>query len=290
VADTTVADTTVVDTTMAAKTLVGVASDWRSLLPGTSAGLLQLMYPHLGRGVVEHSAFFSDPFGRIYRSIPQIWATLLTPDTSRGRRIRDLHRGISGVDEHGSRYHALDPETFWWAHATFTRLMFQSVELFHTIHLTADQQESLYQETVAWYAGYGVSMRPVPADYRAFMDRFDQICGEQLQLTAAAARAVAMAQAGDIHVPGIPSRLIRPMRPVLGPLGRTLAFGCLPAVVRQRFEIPWGRSDQLRFRIMCEGLRGGFRLVPTTANHSTLQWTLRNVGARTRAERYSPAA
>jgi uncharacterized protein (DUF2236 family) len=270
--------------------LVGIASDWRSLLPGTSAGLLQLMYPDLGRGVMEHSAFFSDPFGRIYRSIPQIWATLLTPDTARGRRIRDLHRGISGVDEQGSRYHALDPETFWWAHATFTRLMFQSVELFHTTHLTADQQESLYQETVAWYAGYGVSMRPVPGDYRAFQDRFDQICAEQLRLTPAAARAVALAQAGDVRVPGIPSSLIGPIRPVLGPLGRTLAFGCLPVVVRQRFDIPWGRSDRLRFRGLCETLRRGFQLVPTAVNHSTLQWTLRSVGARTRAERYIPAA
>jgi uncharacterized protein (DUF2236 family) len=270
--------------------LADVASDWRSLLPGTSAGLLQLMYPDLARGVMEHSAFFRDPFGRIYRSIPQIWATLLTPDTSRGRRIRDLHRGISGVDEHGSRYHALDPDTFWWAHATFTRLMFQSVELFHSVDLTADQQESLYQETVDWYAGYRVSMRPVPPDYQAFQHRFGEICAEQLQLTPAAARAVAMARAGDVHLPGLPSSLIRPVRPVVGPLGRTLAFGCLPAVVRRRFDIPWERSDRVRFRALCGGLRRGFRLVPSTVNHSTLQWTLRNVGARTRGERYIPAA
>jgi uncharacterized protein (DUF2236 family) len=248
------------------------------------------MYPDLGRGVVEHSAFFDDPFGRIYRSIPQIWATLLTGDESRGRRIRDLHRGISGVDERGARYHALEPRTFWWAHATFTRLMFQSVELFHRTHLNGNQQESLYEETVAWYAAYGVSMRPVPDTYRAFQERFHQICVEELQLTPAAARAVSLARHGEVHIPGIPSTVLRPTRPVLGPLGRTLAFGCLPGVVRQRFEIPWRGGDQLRFRVLCESLRRGFQLVPAAANHSTLQWTLRRIGSRTRADRYDPAA
>ncbi|XES01203.1 oxygenase MpaB family protein [Streptomyces sp. S1D4-11] len=28
-------------------------------------------------------------------------------------------RGIKGTDRHGRPYHALDPDTFFWAHATF---------------------------------------------------------------------------------------------------------------------------------------------------------------------------
>ena len=51
--------------------------DARSLFPGGSAGLLQLMYPPLGAAVAAQSDFFDDPFGRVYRSIPQIWACLL---------------------------------------------------------------------------------------------------------------------------------------------------------------------------------------------------------------------
>ena len=56
------------------------AGDWRSILEGTSIGILQLMYPPLGAAVAAQSGFFEDPYGRIYRSIPQIWATLLAPD------------------------------------------------------------------------------------------------------------------------------------------------------------------------------------------------------------------
>jgi uncharacterized protein (DUF2236 family) len=271
--------------------LTACVADWRSLLPGTSAGLLQLLYPALGRGVVEHSAFFSDPFGRIYRSIPQIWATLLTPDgRARGHHIRDLHRGITGVDEHGARYHALDPNTFWWAHATFTWMMFQSIDLFYSGGLDADQRASLYQETVAWYGLYGVSTRPVPPDYQAFCARFDQVCADELELTPAAEAAIALAISGDGQLPLVPERLVRPVRPVLGPIGRTIAFGCLPPLVRQRFAVPWTAADEARFRLMCACLRRGFDLVPDRANRTTLQWTLRRLGSRTRSERYSPAA
>src|SRR5579875_3636027 len=129
--------------------LARLAADWRALLPGPSAGLLQLMYPDLGRGVEEHSAFFSEPFERINRSIPQIWAVILAGDgPGRGRAIRDVHRDIKGPVPGGGRYHALEPETFWWAHATFTWEIFRSVQLFHSAGLDQPQREQLYAQTV----------------------------------------------------------------------------------------------------------------------------------------------
>jgi uncharacterized protein (DUF2236 family) len=48
------------------------AGDRRIGLTGLSAGILQLMHPAIGAGVVEHSAFFTDPWDRILRSIPEI--------------------------------------------------------------------------------------------------------------------------------------------------------------------------------------------------------------------------
>jgi uncharacterized protein (DUF2236 family) len=130
-----------------------VAGDVRAAAPGAATGLLQLMYPPLGTAVAEQSGFFADPFGRIWRSVPQIWATIFEPDGSdRGRRIRDLHRDIKGTDSTGRRYHALDPETFWWAHATFTWHMFRTVELFFPVGaLDVQRRERLYAETVSWY-------------------------------------------------------------------------------------------------------------------------------------------
>jgi uncharacterized protein (DUF2236 family) len=270
--------------------LVQIAGDVRSLLPGPSAGLLQLMYPPLGRAVAEHSAFFDDPFGRIYRSIPQIWATLLTRDgVSRGHAIRDLHRGIRGVDAAGNAYHALDPETFWWAHATFTWEIFRAVELFWHHGLGGVTREELYQETVAWYECYGVSLRPVPSDYVAFAHRFAETCDDVLELTPAAGRAIEIAVAGDVSLPAIPGLLDRTARPLIAPLGRALVLGCLPDRVRLRFDLPWDRRDRAAFGALRLSARRGLAAVPARSNRAALRWAIRYVGARTRDERFKPS-
>jgi uncharacterized protein (DUF2236 family) len=212
------------------------ASDVRSLMPGATAGLMQLMHPGIGAGVAEHSAFFDDPFDRIYRSVPQIWATILSADgDGRGPGIRDLHRRIGGVDEHGRRYHALEPETFWWAHATFTWEIFKAAELFHPEKLTADQHERLYAETVTWYSRYGVSMRPVPPDYGSFQSKFWHVCTRGLELTPAAARALDIARNGSASlslVPVGPPMMDRAGRLVLERPLRIITFGRAPPAVR----------------------------------------------------------
>jgi uncharacterized protein (DUF2236 family) len=270
--------------------LAWVASDIRSLLPGASAGLMQLMYPPLGHAVVEHSSFIDDPFGRVYRSIPQIWATILTPDAdTRARHIRDLHRDIKGADDAGARYHALDPDTFWWAHATFTWEMFRSVELFHRLHLSAPDAEALYAETVEWYERYGVSMRPVPGTLDAFTERFNEICETELRLTPAAAYAIEIATKGRLGLPLVPDAVMSAIRPALRHPGRAVTFGCMPAGLRARMGIPWTGTDRRTFGLIAGALRAGGSVVPDGLNRRALRFSLRQVGSRTRHDRYQPA-
>ncbi|WP_433337200.1 oxygenase MpaB family protein [Spirillospora sp. CA-294931] len=270
------------------------AGDLRSLMPGAAAGLLQLLHPGIGAGVAEHSAFFDAPFDRIYRSVPRIWATILTPDAQRrGHEIRDLHRGIGGADEHGRRYHALEPDTFWWAHATFTWEIFKAAELFHPRTLTAEDHETLYAETVTWYSRYGVSMRPVPPDYATFQSRFWHICAKELELTPAAARALDIARNGSETISLMPvggAALERAGRLVAERPLRLVTFGCLPQIVRQRFDVPWNAADQVGFAAIALASRQGYRILPTRLNHWTLRNTLRYIGSHTRDDRYRPAA
>lgn len=237
-----------------------LAGDWRSGLSGLSAGILQLAWPHLGRGVEEHSAFFDEPEDRINRSVPQIWSTILEPDgADRARTIRDLHRDIKGTDEHGRRYHALDPDTFWWAHATFTWEFFQTVDRWSHGRLSRRRREQLYQETVTWYRRYGVSDRPVPPDHRAFQRRFDEICRHELELTPTAERAIDLALQNRGRPPGSP---LPTFESVTGSLTRVLSLGGLPPVVRRRFDIPWSPADELALRGLVLTVRNAGQLLP----------------------------
>jgi len=240
------------------------AGDRRLGLTGLSAGLLQLMHPAIGAGVAEHSRFFEDPWDRIVRSIPQILGVVYDPDPEEtGRRVRDYHRHIRGVDHIGRRYNALSPTTFWWAHATFQNAVEQVADRFDAHRLASAEREELYLDGVEWYRRYGVSMRPVPADRRSFQAEWERHVESVLELTPAAGRALDMAlHERAMSIPFLPwwTRALQPV--VVTPLLRLTAIGGLPDAVRHRFGIPWGFDDEAQYRLLQAAVRELWRRLP----------------------------
>ncbi len=241
-----------------------VAGDPRGLIPGTAAGILQLMLPGLGAGVTDHSNFFADPFDRIFRSIPYIWGSIFTADEAegdaRGRTIRDFHPDIKGTDHNGNRYHALDPDVFWWAHATFTWEFFRAYELYIARRLSRSEKEQLYRETVTWYRRYGVSDRPVPLTLRSFEDRFEEICREQLELTPAVQWVLdpttnPSAQSEVVQLPGVLAPLSDLAARFASEVMRTMVYGAMPDVVRRRFDFRWSNADRAAFAAICSAIQ-----------------------------------
>ncbi|HLI25330.1 MAG TPA: oxygenase MpaB family protein [Acidimicrobiales bacterium] len=241
------------------------AGDRRLALVGFSGGVLQLMHPGLGAGVAEHSSFFEDPWARIIRSVPQILGVVYDPHPEVvGRRVRDYHRHIHGIDSQGRRYRALNPETFWWAHATFQFMVEQLIDRFDTHRLTAGERRSLYLDGVEWYRRYGVSARAVPPDYAAFRRQWSSYCNEVLEMTPAAARALDMALHPGRHdpVPFLPAWSLPFQRFTVTPLVRLTTIGGLPPVVRRRFGIPWRVDEEMELRSLEFAVRQSFRLMP----------------------------
>jgi uncharacterized protein (DUF2236 family) len=119
---------------------------------GGTIGLLQTMHPAIGAALIEHSNFFEDPVDRVFRSLPNILGVVYDEDAeATGRWVRGMHRSIKGEDDgNGNRYHALDPETFWWAHGTFQFMAEQVADRFDRHNLTPEEREQLYQEGVEW--------------------------------------------------------------------------------------------------------------------------------------------
>lgn len=249
--------------------LWGIASDPRSLLPGSAAGIMQLMLPGLGAGVTDHSNFFDDPYDRIFRSIPVIWGSIFAPGddegAERGRHIRDLHKDIKGTvgagARDGERYHALDPEVFWWAHATFTWEFFRARELYFARPYTRREKEQLYRESVTWWRRYGLSDRPVPKDYRSFRARFHHVCLHELELTPAVqwlfdpARNEGTSSGPPVRLPGPLSVLDGVLTDLGTGVFTAVVYGSMPDVVRRRFGLPWTHRDRAAFAAVCATLR-----------------------------------
>ena len=248
------------------------AGDRRIGFLAPSIGLLQVMHPGIGAAVGEHSGFFEDPYGRVFRTARYVLDVVYQDagDEEPGRRVRDFHRDIRGVDGHGRSYHALRPETYWWAHATFQYMVEQVADRFDRHRLSAEERERLYQEGLAWYARYGVSDRTVPPDRAAFQESWDHYCTEVLEMNEVARRVLELIEDHDATHPLPAEAAYR--RPLLGnaasrralfvPL-RLAAVGGLPAVVRERFDIRWTRRDQLALDTMALWVRHGWWVLPT---------------------------
>ncbi|MFP5256465.1 MAG: oxygenase MpaB family protein [Acidimicrobiia bacterium] len=265
------------------------AGDTRIAFMGATIGLLQLMHPGVGAGVMEHSDFFNDPYDRVERSLPAILGAVYDgrDAVATGRWVRDQHKTITGTDAAGRRYHALDPETYWWAHATFQFMAEQVVDRYDDRRLTTDEREQLYREGITWYRHYGVSERPVPPTRDAFQEKWDRICAEVLERNAAVDFVLEMLDRPlRIELPPPLTPLNRVLR--RGPVARAItlparisAIGGLPAIVRERFGIPWSRADQLQLDALELAVRKTWRFLPFG-----VRWQPRAQGAwkRVRAE------
>jgi uncharacterized protein (DUF2236 family) len=106
--------------------------DLRTGMMGVWIGAIQNMYPELGAGVEQHSILLREPLQRVTRSVYPIMGVVYDGDRAAhtGQQIKHYHDTIKGTDATGRRYHALNPETFYWAHATFFMLVVKVAEYF----------------------------------------------------------------------------------------------------------------------------------------------------------------
>ena len=194
--------------------------------------------------------------------------------TATGVHVRDFHESIKGELPGGDRYHALQPETFWWAHATFQRMVDRLALYWDRHRLTDEQSEQLYAEGCEWYRRYGMSGNIVPPDRAAFEREVERYCREVLVPNPASDYLIEFINRRSIPdmsaSPDYPThpRLrpltnallpTMPVRMALAPPMRLVIFGGLPAFVRDRFgirvESP-GRSGDIEPSVPPSGRRG----------------------------------
>jgi uncharacterized protein (DUF2236 family) len=225
------------------------AGESRGYLMLVKAGLLQLMHPGLGAGVEQHSNFFNEPWERVLRSVPEIQGvTFDWPDGARtATKIRDYHLHIKGVDGKGRRYHALDPEVYFWAHATIFDALVRMIDLFDHPLSDAEKQQ-LYAEACDVYRAYGVSDRVMPPDWPAFEEYFDRVCREDLEITPAAAALLEYAKHPPKRFPLVPAPLYRLARVPSSKVMWWVSVGTFPQSVRDHIGASWTERDERWFR------------------------------------------
>ncbi len=226
--------------------------DNRMYLIGPRPAVLQNMLAELGQGVLDHSVFFADTAARIKRSMPPIFNTVYGPPTDNaGPRVRDFHVDIKGdmtlPSGEAGRYHALNPETFFWAHATFVEQVFYFADTF-VKRLTDDEKEQIYRECKTWYRRYGVSDRVLPADYAEFEQYWDHMMDTVVVPHKTAQYGVGYVTKGFPRPRAVSPLVWKLIAPVFNPLAAFLTTGGLPPRAREMLDLPWSQSQERRYQ------------------------------------------
>lgn len=225
----------------------------RMYLIGPRPAVLQNMLAELGQGVLDHSTFFSDTAERLKRTIPPIFKTVYgSEEQNAGTQVRDFHTNIKG-DMPGpdgapaGRYHALDPETYYWAHATFVEQVIYFADTF-VKRLSEAEKEQIYLESKTWYRRYGVSDRPQPATYAEFVQYWDRMLDEVAVAHKSARYGVGYVTKGFPCPKGVNPVAWKIVAKVFDPVAAFITTGGLPPRARDLLGLPWTERQERRYQ------------------------------------------
>ncbi|HKS49056.1 MAG TPA: oxygenase MpaB family protein [Amycolatopsis sp.] len=235
--------------------------DWRGLSLALWAGSMQNMHPRLGLAVEQHSRFFAERWQRLFRSLYPIGGVVY--DGARAaetaRAVRGYHDTIQGVDAEGRGYHALEPETFYWAHSTFFMLTVLIGDRMCG-GLTEHEKRRLFDEHVRWYRLYGMSMRVVPRSWDEFQDYWDRMCAEVLEDNKATRDVLDLRELAKPT--GMPAFVWPVLRPVVARTFLWWTVGLYHPAVRRLLGFRWSARDERLHRFLGRTINAIFRLVP----------------------------
>lgn len=236
-------------------------SDQRLQLLRGYTGVLQNMHPAIGQSLLDHSRFFEEPFARLERSTPQIIYSIYD-DGTRSKMIRDYHHTIKGKLRNGERYHALNPDVYWWAHATFVWRVIWAQELFGT-PFTREEKEQIIQEGVTWWDMYGMSERPAIDTLDGYLKYFEEMENNVLERNETVDFALRTARVEPVKAPdGVPEAVWKVIwKPLMNSV-IWMTYGTLSEKQREIIDLPWTEKDQRRFDRIAKVVKKLFTILP----------------------------
>ncbi|MGW3820648.1 oxygenase MpaB family protein [Streptomyces sp. NPDC005046] len=219
-----------------------IAGDVRLVLSLPAALVLQVAHPAVGAGVDDHSVFRTDPWGRAERSLEslQLWVYGGERAIEEGRRLRRLHKTISGTDTRGRSYHALTPACYAWVHATAYPVFLRAAR-YLSRPLSPEDERRLYDELLQLGAILGINERDMPGTPEEFWPYFDKMIQEELESTAVVRELLDPRRPILCSSQGIPA--FRPGgNAILGPEARSAGDHCA-CVVRVRLGASGSRCS-----------------------------------------------
>jgi uncharacterized protein (DUF2236 family) len=228
------------------------------ILGGGRALLMQAANPLVAQGAIDFSAYASDPFGRLMRTIH--WVTMVTYGTraeavAACELVNRMHTRVIGTlpDDHATRrmhagagYTALEGDLLRWVHASFVDTMLVTHDAL-VGGLSERDRDAFVGEWDAVAALMHVPPRLLWTSHRALRAYVDGEVRRGVAVPGAGSRLVSR----TVLRPPLPSPWLRPGWDVVA----FTTVGLLPAAVRRGYGITWTPAHTAAHRALCLTLR-----------------------------------
>jgi uncharacterized protein (DUF2236 family) len=205
-----------------------VHADAAMLIGGIRALLLQTLHPLAMAGVADHSAYRTDPTGRLHRTAGFVGVTTFgsrAEAKSAVQAVKRVHRRVAGFAPDGRPYSANDPELLAWVHHTLVESFLVAFQRYGSSHLASDRADLYVKEQAIQAKLFGAT--PGATSVAGLTAWMDQIRPE---LTAGT-----QAREGAKFLLFAPLPLaVRPLYAVLA----SAAVGLLPSWARHELRLP----------------------------------------------------
>jgi uncharacterized protein (DUF2236 family) len=213
------------------------------MLGGGRALLMQVAHPVVAAAVRGHSAYETEPWRRLARTMTALYTIVLGTRAEAERAgavTRAVHARVPGAD---------DADAQLWVHAT---LVDTGVTMYETFvrRLSARDRDAFYQEMKVVAELFGVPPEVLPRDYDAFR------AYEQSTIARLRVGEDALAVARTVLAPPVPTAL----RPFLRSL-ELVTIGLLPPPLRAQYGFRWNRGQRAALALQSRSVRA---LLPAT--------------------------
>jgi uncharacterized protein (DUF2236 family) len=206
------------------------------LAGGSCALLMQAAHPVVAAGVVEHSTYATDPFGRLMRTLASSFDVVFGDRQQADaaiRRVNAIHASVRGRLPDGAPYSARDPEALLWVHATLVDTALRVYSRF-VEPLTAADEQAYHEEAALVAERLGVAPSDLPdrvGDLRAWMA--GMIDSGRIRVTP--------------HARRIAVTVLRPIPWVPGPAweaAHLVSLATLPESLRRQYGLRWSAARE----------------------------------------------
>lgn len=229
--------------------------DWRVAFFGFQriAGI-ETSIEQIGQGLYEHSRVWTDVAGRGRRTAYNMMQVIYSDSQDHwGGQIRDFHKPVKGTMPDGSRYHALNPELWYWIHATFVDLIIYGTDTFIR-RLSHEEKAQIFEESKGWYRLYGISDRAQPDTYEEFLEYWDDMVARAVP-TQTVMHGTGYIRRGLPRPRRIPRVVWNVVSAPLNAYTQTMLVGTLPPHLREVCGLEWSDQKERRFQRATATLR-----------------------------------